>query len=193
VAVSFFWHIDMDLKKLRKQYMHLMPSLNKAMQHVQSQLADLPPHDFLLETNLKPYLSIKKKVLRDHEHDPASLPDLARGRLFYSQDYNPKEVVELLKKIFKDQVKGSKKKDTNDCGLEYTGVTDVNLDIDGVQFELQLMPLDYKDSQELSHQIHDQLRCDTGKLSDVQKEFLKSTHNKLFKALDVKSKAPKND
>jgi hypothetical protein len=69
----------MDPKKLRKQYMQLMPRLNKAMQ---SQLADLPPHDFLVETNLKPYLSIKKKLLRNHEHDPASFPDLARGRLF---------------------------------------------------------------------------------------------------------------
>ena len=183
----------MDPKKLRKQYMHLMPSLNKAMQHVQSQLADLPPHDFLLETNLKPYLSIKKKMLRDRESDPSILPDVARGRLFFSQDYNPKEVVDLLKKIFPGQLTGSKKKDTNDCGLEYPGVTDVNLDIDGVQFELQLMPLNYKDSQELSHQIHDQLRSDKDKLTDVQKEFLKSTHNKLFKALDVKSKAPKSD
>lgn len=132
-------------------------------------------------------------MLRDRESDPAILPDLARGRLFFSQDYEPKEVIALLKKVFKDQVKGSKKKDTNDCGLEYPGVTDVNLDIDGVQFELQLMPLDYRDSQELSHQIHDQLRSDKDKLTDVQKDFLKNTHNKLFKALDVKSKAPKND
>jgi len=183
----------MDPKKLRKQYMHLMPHLNKAMQHVRSQLAYLPPHDFLLETNLKPYLSIKKKVLRDQHSDPATFPDLARGRLFYSKDYNPKEVLNLLKQVFGKAVTGSKKKDTNDCGLEYNGVTDVNLDIDGVQFELQLMPLDYKDHQDFSHQIYDQLRNDRGKLTDVEKDFLKKTHNKLFKALDVKSKAPKND
>jgi hypothetical protein len=99
----------------------------------------------------------------------------------------------LVKKIFGDQVKQSGKKDTNECGLEYHGVHDVNLDIDGVPFELQLTPLDYKDHQELSHQIHDQLRCDTGKLTDVQKEFLHNTHNKLFKALDVKSRAPESD
>jgi hypothetical protein len=183
----------MDPKKLRKQYMHLMPRLNKAMQHVQYQLADLPPHDFLLETNLKPYLSIKKKMMRDRESDPSILPDLARGRLFYSKDYKPKEVIGLVKKIFGDQVKRFGKKDTNDCGLEYPGVADVNLDIDGVPFELQLMPLEYKDHQDLSHQIYDQLRCDNGKLTDVQKDFLKSTHNKLFKALDVKSRAPESD
>lgn len=99
----------------------------------------------------------------------------------------------MVKKIFGDQVKQSGKKDTNECGLEYHGVHDVNLDIDGVPFELQLTPLDYKDHQELSHQIHDQLRCDTGKLTDVQKEFLHNTHNKLFKALDVKSRAPESD
>jgi hypothetical protein len=34
---------------------------------------------------------------------------------------------------------------------------------------------------------------DTGKLTDVQKEFLRNTHNKLFKALDVKSRAPESD
>lgn len=183
----------MDPKKLRKQYMHLMPSLNKAMQHVQSQLADLPPHDFLVETNLKPYLSIKKKLMRGQDNDPTSFPDLARGRLFYSKDYNPKEVISLLKEIFGNQVKSSKKKDTNDCGLEYNGVTDVNLDIDGVQFELQLMPMDYRDHQNFSHEIYDQLRNDQGKLTDVQKDFLKRTHNKLFKALDVKSRAPNRD
>lgn len=185
--------MSMDPKKLRKQYMQMLPHLHKAKQHVESQLSDLPSNDFLLETNLKPYLSIKKKMLRDHESDPATFPDLVRGRLFYSQEYKPKEVVDLLKKVFKGQVKGSKKKDTNDCGLEYNGVTDVNLDIDGVQFELQLMPLDYKDHQDLSHQIYDQLRNDQDKLSDTQKDFLKRTHNKLFKALDVKSKALKED
>ncbi len=173
--------------------MHLLPSLNKAMQHVQSQLADLPSYDFSLETNLKPYLSIKKKMLREHESDPATLPDLARGRIFYSKEYSPKEVVDLLKKLFGNQVKKSSKKDTNDCGLEYPGVTDVGLDIDGVQFELQLMPSEYKEHQDFSHKIHDKLRDDKSKLSDQEKEFLRHTHNKLFKALDVKSKASKND
>jgi hypothetical protein len=185
----------MDPKKLRKQYMHLMPHLNKALHAVQSALADLPPADFALETNLKPYLSIKKKMLKNRETDPATLPDLARGRLFFSKDYNPKEVIDLLKKVFVNKVKGANKKDTNDCGLEYPGVTDVSLDMDGLSFELQLMPMEYKDHQNLSHQIYDELRNDQdkNKLTDIQKAFLRNTHNKLFKALDVKSKTPKDD
>ncbi len=60
-------------------------------------------------------------------------------------------------------------------------------------FELQLIPIYYKDHQDFSHQIYDQLRNDQGKLTDVEKEFLKKIHNKLFKALDVKSRVPNSD
>jgi hypothetical protein len=179
----------MDTKKLRKAYMQIMPHLNKALKHVQSKLSDVPPSDFVLETNMKPYSSVKRKMLNNHIHDPIQLPDLVRGRLFFSKDYNPKEVVSLLKKIFGKNITKANKKDTNDCGLKYPGVTDVNLDCDGIQFELQLMPLEFQPHQELSHQIHDKLRSDNGKLTDKQKEFLRHMHNKFFKVLDAKSKA----
>ena len=52
----------MDPKKLRKHYMHAMPKLNNALKHVQDQLSDLPPSEFELETNVKPYSSVKRKM-----------------------------------------------------------------------------------------------------------------------------------
>lgn len=181
----------MDPKKLRKAYMQILPNLNKALHEVQSKLSDMPPSDFVLETNTKPYVSAKHKMLEHNIQDPAEIPDLVRGRLFFSKEYSPKEVIELLKKIFGKQITKASKKDTNDCGMEYPGVIDVNLNCDGVQFELQLMPMSFKPHQEFSDKIRDKLRKD--KLSDKEKEFLRHTHNKLFKALDVKSKAPKED
>ncbi len=193
MAVSFLWHIDMDPKKLRKSYMQILPHLNKALHEVQSKLSDVPPANFTLETGIKPYSSAKRKMLEHRIVDPIELPDLVRGRLYFSEDYSVKEVLDLLKKVFGKKLTKAKKKDTNECGLSYSGVTDVSLDCDGVQFELQLMPLSFQPHQELAHQIHDKLRSNKVKLSDEEKEFLRHTHNKLFKTLDVKSKVSKED
>lgn len=183
----------MDSKKLRKQYMHLMPRLNKAMQHVQSQLSDLPPHDFLLETNLKPYLSIKKKMLRENESDPAALSDLVRGRIFFSEDYQFEDVLNIINKLFKDKIKNVDKKTdrAKEHGLEYHGILHVDMDFDGINFELQIMPLEYKPYKEFLHQIYEKFRTpkELEKMSDKQKKFLSSLHNRLYKALDKKSKA----
>jgi hypothetical protein len=173
----------MDPKQLRKQYSQHLPAINKALEHVQKQMADVSPSDFVLETNIKPYASVKRKMLDRNIRDPLELPDLVRGKLFYSEDYQPKEVVDLIRQLFKNKIKHIGKKDINDCGLAYPGTTDVNLDIDGVGFELQLMPMRYQPHQQLSHQIHDQLRNDHGKLTDVQKKFLQRTHNNLFQSL----------
>lgn len=181
----------MDPKKLRKAYMQILPHLNKALQHVQSQLSDVPPSDFLLETNIKPYPSAKRKMLEQRIHEPAELPDLVRGRLYFSEDYSLKEVLRLLKKVFGDKIIKANKKDTNECGLEYHGVTDVSLNCDGIPFELQLMPMSYQPHQEMSHNIHDKLRSNKTKLSDQEKDFLRKAHNKFFKALDAKSKGHK--
>lgn len=172
-------------------YMQILPRLNKALQHVTSQLSDVPPSDFLLETNVKPYSSAKRKMLEHRIKDPIEMPDLVRGRLFFSSEYEPKEVINLLKEIFGDKFKKASKKDINDCGLKYSGVVDVNLDCDGIQFELQLIPMEFKSHQDLSDKIHNKLRDDKGKLSDEEKEFLRHTHNKLFKA--PKSKDLKGD
>lgn len=176
----------MDPKKLRKRYMEALPQLNQALDHLQTQLADMPPSDFKVETGLKPYPSAKRKMLEQRAKSPLELQDLVRGRIYFSDQFQLKDVMEIVKQLFGKKVIKSDNKDTNNCGLEYTGVTDVSLDIDGVNCELQLMPSEYQPHQELSQQIHDQLRAPKSKLSDQEKEFLRHRHNKLYKDLSTK-------
>ena len=71
-------------------------------------------------------------------------------------------------------------------GLEYHGVVHVQLDVDGIKFELQLMPQEFKPYNEFLHRIYEKFRNPKthDKLSDKQKELLRKVHNNLFKKLD---------
>jgi hypothetical protein len=182
----------MDPKKLRKQYVRLLPTLNKVRKHVHDQLCDLPSSDFLLETNLKPYTSIKSKMEKDEAKDPSELSDLVRGRIFYSEQFNADDLVDIIKKLFGKSIK---KIDENshrapEHGLEYHGIVHVDLDIDGTKFELQLMPKEFKPYKEFLHQIYEKFRNPKtlNSLSDHQKEFLKKVHNDLYEKLDDHAK-----
>jgi len=183
----------MDTKTLRRSYMGLMPKLNKALEHVNEQLADLPPSDFSLETGLKPYPSIKRKMEHDNIRDPAELSDLARGRIFFSSDYNHKELLDIIHKLFGSKIKNVDKNANSEKehGLEYKSIIHVNLGIDGINFELQLIPEEFKPYKEFLHNIYDQFRnpktCD--KMSDKQKEFLRKTHNTIYKKIDEKAQS----
>ena len=178
----------MDPKKLRKQYTRLLPALNRALKHVHGQLCDLPPSDFLLETNLKPYTSIKSKMERNDAKDPSELSDLVRGRIFFSDQFNMDDLVDILKKIFGKSIKkiDNNQHHSKEHGLEYHGITHVDLDVNGTNFELQLMPKEFKPYKEFLHQIYEKFRNPKTfeSLSDHQKEFLKKTHNKLYEKLD---------
>lgn len=182
-----FWHIDMDPKKLRKQYMQCVPALNKALEHVHEQLADLPPSEFQLETNMKPYASVKRKMDTDHVKDPMELSDLVRGRLFFSDQFNHDEVVDLLSKLFGKNIKNvdSNKHRSKEHGLEYHGIVHVDLNFDGTNFELRVIPVEFKPYKEFLHQIYEKFRNPKtlDKLSDKQKELLKKVHNRLYKKL----------
>lgn len=181
----------MDPKKLRKQYMQVLPQLNKALKHVQTQLADVSD-DFLLETNVKPYPSVKRKLLLNNEKDPMALSDLVRGRLFFSEQFNFEDAINILQKLFGNQIKSIDKKShkSEEHGLEYHGVVHVDMNIDGINFELQLMPMEFKPHKEFLHQIYEKFRNpkDFGKLTDKQKELLRKVHNRIYKSLDKKSK-----
>lgn len=181
----------MDSKKTRKQYMQLVPRLNKVMRHVKEQLSDLPPGDFTLETNVKPYSSVKRKMEMKETRDPSDLSDLVRGRIFYSDQFNADNLVDILKKLF-----GKNIKDVNDNrhrspehGLQYHGIVHVDLDFDGTNFELQLMPLEFKPYKEFLHQIYEKFRDEKSlkKLTDKQKDFLRNVHNKMYKKLDAEA------
>lgn len=178
----------MDPKKLRKQYMQCVPDLNKAMEHVKKQLADLPPSDFEVETNVKPYMSVKRKMEARNARHPKELSDLVRGRLFFSDQFNHEDVCDILSQLFGKQIKGvdDNVHHSKEHGLEYHGVTHVDLDIDGTQFELQVMPVEFKPHKEFLHQIYDKFRNPKtlNKLSDQQKDFLRKVHNRAYKKLD---------
>ncbi len=178
----------MDPKKLRKRYMQIAPHLNKALQHVQDQLSDLPPSEFTLEANVKPYISVKRKMEEDREVDPLALSDLIRGRIFFSEQFNIDDVLDIIQKLFGDKIKkverGERK--TEEYGLEYLGVTHVDLNINGINFELQIMPIEFQPYKEFLHQIYDKFRNPKtkDKLTDKQKALLQKVHNTLYKKID---------
>lgn len=185
--------MSMDPKKLRKRYTQILPHLSRAKEHVESQLSDLPPSEFTLETNLKPYTSMKRKLDDRGESDPAGLSDLVRGRLFFSEHFTHDDALDIIKKLFGKQIKNIDKKPhrSKDHNLEYQGVIHVDMDMDGVNFELQLMPIEFQPYKEFLHQIYEKFRNqkEYDKLSEKQREFLRKVHNKLYKSLDAKSKS----
>lgn len=168
--------------------MQLVPKLNKIMNHVKEQLSDLPPSDFALETNVKPYSSIKRKMETEDIRDPSELSDLVRGRIFYSDQFNADNIVRILKELFGKQISDidDNKHRSPEHGLEYHGIVHVHLDFDGTQFEMQLMPLEFKPYKEFLHQIYEKFRDEKSrnKLTDKQKKFLRKIHNKMYEKLD---------
>lgn len=182
----------MDPKKLRKQYTRLIPHLNKAMKNIKEALSDLPPADFTLETNMKPYTSIKRKMETNDAKDPAELSDLARGRLFFSEQFNHDDVLDILDKLFGKKIAkiDNKKHHAKEHGLEYHGIVHVDLNFDGTNFELQVMPIEFKPHKEFLHRIYEKFRDpkSADKLTDQQKAFLRKVHNDAYKKLDDLSK-----
>jgi len=178
----------MDPKKLRKHYMQHMPKLNNALQYVQSQMSDLPPSEFELESNLKPYASVKRKMEANHIKDPLELSDLVRGRLFFSPEFKAEDTLDIVQKLFGDKVSKIDKgaPHSHEHGLQYQGVVHVDLDIDGIKFELQVMPQEFKPYNGFAHQIYEKFRNPKtyDRLSDKQKKMLKKVHNDLFKKLN---------
>jgi len=181
----------MDTKQLRKNYMQSVPKLNKALKHVQDQLSDLPPSEFELETNVKPYASVKRKMELDHVKNPLELSDLVRGRLFFSDQFQHKDAMNIIQKLFGHQIKSVDKNTvrSKEHRLEYHGIIHVDLDIDGVRFELQIIPNEFKPYKEFLHNIYEKFRNpkSLAKLSDKQQDFLRDTHNKLYKKLNLQA------
>jgi hypothetical protein len=182
----------MDPKKLRQQYIQLVPRLNRALKHVQSQLEDLPPSDFSLESNLKPYASVKRKVEADRVKNPVELSDLARGRLFFSDQFDADDLIDILHKLFGQCIFNidDKRHRSEEHGLEYHGITHVDMDMDGVNFELQLVPIEYEPHKEFLHQIYEKFRNPKTleKMTDRQKDFLRKVHNKAYAKLALLAK-----
>jgi hypothetical protein len=171
-------------KKIRKQYQQLLPKLNETMKVVEDRLSDLPSSDFTIETNFKPFDSIINKFGKDKLNHLLEMPDLIRGRIFFSTDYVFEEVIKMLKAIFDKNInKIDKKKGEAEHGLEYFGVIHCDLLIDGIKFELQVIPIEFKRYKPFLHNIFQQLRS-KNKLSEEEKDKLRKTHNDLYHQLN---------
>jgi hypothetical protein len=165
--------------------MKALPHLNKALQAVQHNLGDMSPQDFAVETNLKPYPSIKRKMELENLQEPTDLSDLVRGRLFFSARFQEKEVLDILKQIFGSQIKQIDKKHERGNGLSYNGVVHLALEIGGAKFELQVLPMEFQPYEEFLHRIYEKLRGgatkekQSDKLTDKRKKMLAKIHNRL--------------
>lgn len=183
----------MDPKKLRKRYRQILPYLVEAKKNVESALADLPPSEFSLETNLKPYTSMRRKLENSGEIDPAKLSDLVRGRIFYSDQFNADDTMGILQKLFGKSIEDvdDNKHRAPEHGLEYHGIIHVHLNLNGAKFELQVMPAEFKPFKEFLHQIYEKFRDDKtrSRLTDHQKQFLRKVHNNTYKKLDREAKS----
>ena len=96
-----------------------------------------------------------------------------------------------MSQLFGKQIKGvdDNVHHSKEHGLEYHGVTHVDLDIDGTQFELQLIPQEFKPYKEFLHQIYEKFRNPKtkDKLTDKQKKLLQKVHNNLYKKLNERA------
>lgn len=177
-------------RKMRKQYCQLLPLLQGTAKYVERILEDLPKQEFELETNIKPYKRTSEKANERKIKDLRDLSDLVRGRIYYSDNFNHKEVLDLLCEIFDDNldVKDVEWKEKNDHGLHYEGVLHMDLKIGDVKFELQIMPVEFKPFKETLHKIYEMLRSQDENMSEEKREALKKLNNKMYKKIVEKAK-----
>ena len=173
----------------------MLPKLQQARQAVRERLADLPPADFTLETGLKPYRSIKRKMETDHAKKPEDLSDLARGRLFFSEQFQQEHVLDLLKRLFGTGIGTIEDKAKCEHGLEYHGIVHVNLNLDGQPFELQVLPMEYKPHRQFLHGIYERFRDPKRleKLTPERKETLSKIHNDMYQKLHEQALKNRSD
>jgi hypothetical protein len=181
-------------RKMRKQYCQLLPLLQGVVKFMQRILEDLPRHELQLDANIKQYKRTVEKANEEHIKDLRDLSDLARGRLFFSDNFTHEEVVALLKKLFQDKITIKKIDDKREKGhgLEYKGVTHMDLQIGDINFELQIIPIEFKPYKPLLHKIYEELRSNP-KMDDKRKKFLMEVNDKIYTKLDRMSKKNRDE
>ena len=117
---------------VRQQYLKHLPKLNQVLEYMQHTLSDLPSGEFVFESNLKPYKSVKRKMLTDKVKHPLKLSDLVRGRIFFSSNFEMPEVVTLIKQLLGPHlIQTDKKGGRQENGLQVKGVTHMDFNING--------------------------------------------------------------
>lgn len=121
----------------------------------------------------------------DHAKRPEELSDLAHGRLFFSEGFRQEHVLDLLKRLFGTCIGKIESKPKCEHGLEYHGIVHVNLNLDGQNFELQVLPMEYKPHRQFLHDIYERFRDPKRleKLSPERREALAKVHNAMYRKL----------
>lgn len=171
----------LEFSKLRKQYYLLMPRLTKVVAVVTTTLQSL--NNCVIETGFKPFNSVARKMSKNNLDNMLELSDLVRGRLFFPISYSHKEIIRILCDLLKDFIKDIDWKSTNKQGLKYKGIIHFDLSIDGINFELQVLPIEFRPYKEKLHQIYELLRSKNS-LSDKHKNRLKKIHNTIYRVLN---------
>jgi len=179
-------------KTIERQYQLIMPHMEAANKYMTGLLRFLPSADFTLETNIKPLNSVIHKMEERKEKNLLHLSDLARGRLFYSDNYTQNDVFKLLKQIAKDKIIKVDPKKEKHFGLKYKGVLHLDFQIGLIIFELQIVPMEFKPFKKLLHRIYEKLRNENH-LTKQQKEKLQEIHNALYDDLMRKAKENRKD
>jgi len=74
---------------------------------------------------------------------------------------------------------------SRDYGLRYRGIVHVDFDFGGINFELQIIPLGFKDYIEPLHKVYELLR-DHADLPEDTKKHLIELHNKIYDTFEKK-------
>jgi hypothetical protein len=174
-------------KSLERHYNLLIPHLEAVASYIQSLLKFLHSSDFALETSIKPLSSIVRKLKNKKGSNILKLPDLVRGRLYYSPSYTQEGVLRLLKKIAKDKITKIDLKGECGFGLKYKGVAHIDFQVGPFTFELQVVPMEFKPFQKFWYRIYEKIR-DENHLTKQQKEKLRNLHNRLYDDLTRKAR-----
>lgn len=153
---------------------------------VRERLQQLPHSDFEWEVKLKPLPSAEDKAEYKGSTDLLELADLVRGRVFFSQALTYEDVIaqlsapEYLGRWLKDVDDKCSRKE----GFEYCGLRHLDLCVDGVKFELQLLPIEYKPFVSLLHRVYELHRNGKMQLSSDKLPRAKELHNRMYELLD---------
>lgn len=166
-----------------QQYTALLPKLTRILAQVAQTLQKAFSGGFVVETGLKTASSISRKCQDKECRKIDQLSDLIRGRLYFPQSWDYQRTLHKLIGVFGSRIKKIDWKKSRDYGLEYRGIVHVDLIVDGIKFELQVIPLGFKPFVEPQHKIYTMLR-DGVKMDQATKKQLMELHNQMFDMLE---------
>lgn len=170
---------------LSQQYRDVLPKLQKVLGQITHSLRQSFPQNFTIESSIKTEASVLRKCQDKQCQDIDKLSDLIRGRLFFPSSFTYQQVLHRLIKTFKQKIVKIEWKKSYDHGLIYRGILHIDLEVDGITFELQIMPLGFRPFVEPQHKIYALLRDDP-KLDKEVKNRLIKMHNDMFDMLEDK-------